>query len=104
MRTALFIVLVLMCSPAFGRTIAAFDGQNVKVLFDDSKCDNEKVIEVIRANKPESLPMFLRALVFWKGKKYGACYAQTPQGLLVIDESGDAGFVPQELLVPVIGA
>jgi hypothetical protein len=53
-----------------------------------SPCDNEKVQTVL-----QDTAGFRAADVEWQGQNYAACWAVIDRQVVVVDETGDAGFL-----------
>ena len=57
----------------------------------DAPCSNEKVQSIVG-----EAGEFRAADVEWQGQPYAACWAVVGQQVVVVDETGDAGFLQPE--------
>lgn len=57
----------------------------------DGPCDNERVQSVLR--EPDA---FRAANVEWRGQAFAACWAVVGEHVMMVDESGDSGFLQPE--------
>lgn len=90
----LFQAAVLAAS--FPLTAAAtplytFELGDVMARLHDGPCSNEKVQRVLR-----DAEQFRAADVVWQGQSFAACWAVVGEQVVVVDETGDAGFLQPE--------
>ena len=100
MRFAIAVVLILgMISPALGAPeLVVRLGEN-EIRIQGSTCEDKKVLSWV---KPEFHGQFKKASVKLSGKGYAACWTMLPSGeVLILDETGDHGTIPQNAFKPV---
>ncbi len=68
-----------------------FELGDVVAQLHDAPCKNEKVQNVLRDTE-----RFRAADVVWQGQSFAACWAVVDQQVVVVDETGDAGFLQPE--------
>lgn len=86
------LLLLGGCAGVQTRTpIAVHRDANVAVALFAEPCSSPKVKALIPA---EWLAQFQLADVLWQGKHYEACWTPTDGGSLIVDETGDSGFIP----------
>lgn len=72
-------------------TLYTFEFGDVIAQLHDAPCDNEKVQSVLR--EPEA---FRAADVQWQGQPFAACWTVVGQQVVVVDETGDSGYLQPE--------
>lgn len=78
--------------PAAGAaTLYTFELGDVVAQLHDTPCSDAKVQQVLR--DPGD---FRAAEVQWQGQGYAACWAVVGQQVVVVDETGDAGYLQQQ--------
>jgi hypothetical protein len=81
----------LVCSSAVRADPGApytFERGDVVATLHDTPCVNEKVNGIVRA--PEQ---FRAADVLWKGEPFAACWTVIATQVVLVDETGDAGYL-----------
>lgn len=71
--------------------VAVHRDSNVAVTLFDEPCSSPKVLRFI---PPPIVGDFRSASVLWQGKTLDACWAQLDDGSMIVDETGDSGFIP----------
>ncbi|MGE5509621.1 MAG: hypothetical protein ACM31O_00035, partial [Bacteroidota bacterium] len=71
--------------------VAVHRDSNVAVALFAEPCSSAKVLRFIPA---EIVADFRSASVLWQGKTLDACWSAIDDGSLIVDETGDSGFIP----------
>ena len=86
------ILLSIGCASVRSREpVAVYRDANVAVALFAEPCSSAKVRALIPA---EVAAQFRDAAVKWQGKTLEACWATIDGGSLIVDETGDSGFIP----------
>jgi hypothetical protein len=99
MGTAIFVIFFLAfvsrCQDAYAATEMIYQEGGLAVTLTAESCSDPTVLRMI---DPEKHDIWRKAVVFFEGRTYGACYTpisyQGEMVVLVLDESGDSGVVP----------
>ena len=91
LRAAVLVACLPVTSIAAPVELYTFELGDVVAHLHDSPCDNEKVQSVLR--EPGD---FRAADVEWQGQSYAACWTVVGQQVVVVDETGDSGFLQPE--------
>jgi len=83
--------LGLVASVGHAATLYTFELGDVAAQLHDTPCENAKVKEVLR--EPGD---FRSAEVQWQGQGFAACWAVVGQQVVLVDETGDAGYLQQQ--------
>jgi len=99
MRVLAWVFALGMIAPAVGADeLVMKSGQN-EIRIRTDACKSEKVLDKVKNDYHKD---FRSALVKWEGKDYAACWMVLPSGeVLILDETGDYGTIPQSLFRPV---
>jgi hypothetical protein len=82
-----------------------YQNEMVTVVLHPTPCENETVKAQVTEADPEWLPEWFKAEVTWLGQPLEACYAGVIDEdnllqILIVDQTGDAGFLPVEDFKP----
>jgi hypothetical protein len=91
LRSAVLAAFLPLTATAAPVELYTFEMGDVVAHLHDSPCDNAKVQSVLR--EPGE---FRSADVEWQGQSYAACWTVVGQQVVVIDETGDSGFLQPE--------
>ena len=98
MRIA-FALILGMSLPALGSPEMIVRLGKNEVRIQTETCKDKKVLSYV---KDDYHPHFKKARVIWEGKEYSACWMVLPSGeVLILDEAGDHGTLPQSSFKPV---
>lgn len=97
----LFKRLLLCLTQAFGLfgqalADAVFVGQDVQVTVYHKPCTG-RVADIVAALKVPKELVFQKAKVVYQGQTLEACWVTTQGQVLIIDETGDGGAIPEQL-------
>jgi hypothetical protein len=94
----LFVASLLLI-PSIGFAFPlVFSDENVAVMLHDKPCDVKEVFVQI---EPAMRDQYKLASVVWNNQPLKACWTKVPEDLtpepmyFILDETGDAGFIPQ---------
>lgn len=92
---ALLFGIALSAPASASIWVADLEGEGNNLALQSSRCLHAGILATAKALPPKPVPAVLyAATVLWEGKSLGACWGYlTPSLLLVIDESGDAGWI-----------
>lgn len=88
---ALALVLCSSAAHADGAAPYTFERGDVIATLHDTPCLNEKVNGIVR--EPET---FRAADVLWQGEPFAACWTVIATRVVLVDETGDAGYLALE--------
>lgn len=91
LRAAILAACLPLTANAAPVELYRFELGDVVAHLQDSPCENQKVRTVL-----QDLDGFRAADVEWQGKSYAACWAVVDEQVVVVDETGDAGFLQPE--------
>ena len=96
------IALFVMASRAQAKDIFVAETPNLSITLTDAFCTNLTVMQTLALNgfDMDKLAAWRGAQVLWQGQPLEACYLPLEGGVLLLDESGDAGMLPMELFRP----
>ena len=91
--TALLTALpmVLCAAGVQAANTVTFEMGDVMARLHDTPCVDAKMQDVLRDPS-----LFHAADIVWQGKSFSACWVQMESQIIVVDETGDAGVLPQE--------
>lgn len=96
-KWVVFALLLLVAASAFAGTRIARKGRDEVRVF-DSPCVSAQTLAQI---KPEARKDFRKVQGTFGGKLYFGCWVPNAEGVLILWEDGDLGFVPAVELKPV---
>lgn len=93
------LLAALLCVPflSIAASFEAPDG-SVKVEFGDKACSNGRILSML-ALIPEAVNYkWKEGVLTFQGRKLAVCYTTNSESYIVIDEEGDGGAIPKELV------